>query len=145
MGGSVGVAPGSKLPWERLQRLMHRLALLGPLSGRGPPPLCAGRPRNSSPLPPPAPSHTHRLLWAFSATGYLEGFQQPARMLPYVAATCGVATLVESLPINQWLDDNLSVPLVAAAMSAVLLPACALAVGTVAAPGVVQQVAQLVQ
>ncbi len=51
-------------------------------------------------------------------------------MLPYITCICLVCTAVESLPINMVLDDNLTVPGVAAIMSAALLP-------QVAATGVV--------
>jgi hypothetical protein len=51
-------------------------------------------------------------------------------MLPAVAAVCGVCTIIESLPINHWLDDNLSVPIIAAAMATFLLPAAGVVVAS---------------
>ena len=39
-----------------------------------------------------------------------------ARALPAVAGVAAAATVMESLPINQYVDDNLSVPGVAAVM-----------------------------
>lgn len=41
--------------------------------------------------------------------------------LPAMAAIAVVATIVESLPINQMVDDNLSVPAVAAILGCMYL------------------------
>ncbi len=46
----------------------------------------------------------------------------PAALLGCLGAIALAATVVESLPINQYVDDNVSVPLVAAALSMLLLP-----------------------
>lgn len=62
-----------------------------------------------------------RFVWFFCALGYLPGYS-PAAMAPAIGIVCVVATVVESLPINHWLDDNLSVPGVAVALSLLLLP-----------------------
>ena len=43
-------------------------------------------------------------------------------MLPAIAAICTACTVVESLPINTVLDDNLSVPGVAAGLSMLMMP-----------------------
>jgi dolichol kinase len=42
-------------------------------------------------------------------------------MLPGIAAICATCTVVEALPINTVLDDNLTVPAVAAGLSLLLL------------------------
>jgi phytol kinase len=59
------------------------------------------------------------LLWYFSALGYqnLE-FSTSAGVLVVIAL---VATVIESLPINKILDDNLSVPGVAAVLGTMML------------------------
>ncbi len=54
-------------------------------------------------------------------------------MAPAIGIVCLVATVVESLPINHWLDDNLSVPGVAVALSLWLLPQTQPAMAAVAA------------
>ena len=50
----------------------------------------------------------------FSALGFFPGDAQT--MLPAILATSLAAAVVESLPVNQFLDDNFSVPAVAAVM-----------------------------
>ena len=50
----------------------------------------------------------------FSALGFFPGNAQI--MLPAVLATSLAAAVVESLPINQVVDDNFSAPAVAAVM-----------------------------
>lgn len=70
---------------------------------------------------------------AFSAVGAINTAPPLSSMLPALAAVCAAATLVESLPINGVVDDNLSVPLVAVAGSALLLPASAVVARTGAA------------
>lgn len=67
---------------------------------------------------------------AAMAMGYLTLFCQlgyfscsAATYLPAVLAVCAVATVVESLPINNILDDNLSVPGAAALTAMALLSA----------------------
>jgi phytol kinase len=62
----------------------------------------------------------------FCGLGFFECYS-PGVVVPYLAAVCAACTLVESLPINSWLDDNLSVPLVAVATSLAVLPAAAAA------------------
>ena len=42
--------------------------------------------------------------------------------LPILAVVVALCTLVESLPITRWVDDNLSVPLTAAVAAYALLP-----------------------
>lgn len=65
-------------------------------------------------------------FWLFCSLGYFECF--PLQLvLPYLAVVCGACTLVESLPVNSWFDDNLSVPLVAAGVSMLVLPLAAAA------------------
>lgn len=50
--------------------------------------------------------------------------------MPIVFTVCLVCTLIESLPINNWVDDNFSVPAAAIGVSMLLLPlAAAAAVG----------------
>jgi len=44
-----------------------------------------------------------------------------------VAAIAAAATLMESLPLNHWLDDNLSVPGTAALLGTLLADALVLA------------------
>ncbi|KAI8463784.1 MAG: hypothetical protein J3K34DRAFT_494145 [Monoraphidium minutum] len=61
------------------------------------------------------------LVYLFCGLGYFE-CSDPAALLPAVAAACLAATLVESLPLNGVLDDNLSVPAVAVAVSLLMLP-----------------------
>mmetsp|Transcript_5973 Transcript_5973/g.15889 ORF Transcript_5973/g.15889 Transcript_5973/m.15889 type:complete len:309 (+) Transcript_5973:131-1057(+) len=61
------------------------------------------------------------MLAMLSACGYIETYDV-VQLLPYVAAISGMAALVESLPINQVLDDNLSVPFVTAVVAALILP-----------------------
>lgn len=70
-------------------------------------------------FPVSPPHHHHRLCTLFSSAGYITC--DPATLLPYLTAICLVATMVESLPINEVIDDNLSVPAVAVALSFVLL------------------------
>jgi phytol kinase len=65
-------------------------------------------------------------FWLFCSQGYFECFPLQF-VLPYLAIVCGACTLVESLPVNSWFDDNLSVPLVAAGVSMLLLPMAAAA------------------
>jgi phytol kinase len=60
-------------------------------------------------------------VWLYCTLGYFDCLKAQF-MLPYIAAVCLASTLVESLPINQWLDDNLSVPGVAVAVSYLMLP-----------------------
>ena len=57
----------------------------------------------------------------FNALGYFPYSVQA--LLPTVLATSLVATAVESLPINQTLDDNFSVPAITAVMGHLLLQA----------------------
>ena len=54
----------------------------------------------------------------FGSFGY---FQLGQATLPIVAISALASTAAESLPISDVLDDNLTVPVVAAATSAVLL------------------------
>lgn len=73
-------------------------------------------------------------IWLFSSLGYMQSFNQQA-LLPCIAAVCGACTLVESLPVNTWFDDNLSVPLVAVVASMFVLPMAT----TAATAGALQQ------
>ena len=57
----------------------------------------------------------------FSALGFLPAYDDAA-LVPALAAICAAGALVESLPINAVVDDNVSVPLVAAALTMLLLP-----------------------
>ena len=52
--------------------------------------------------------------------GYIECYS-PATLLACVGTICLAAATVESLPLDHVLDDNLSVPVVAALLSALLL------------------------
>lgn len=65
--------------------------------------------------------------------GYFECLQVTI-MAPYIAAVCLACTLVESLPINQWVDDNISVPGVAVLGSMLLLPYAAAAAAQAGCP-----------
>jgi dolichol kinase len=56
-------------------------------------------------------------------------------VLPYLAVVCAASTVVESLPINNWLDDNISVPLVATITSLGVLPLAAAASAMLRASG----------
>ena len=67
-----------------------------------------------------------RFLAYFTALGFMQPYR-PEALLTQVAAVCLVATVVESLPINEWLDDNISVPAVSTALSLLLLPGAAMA------------------
>jgi len=64
------------------------------------------------------------LMAVFCSLGFFECYSV-STLVPYLLACSAVATLVESLPINQVFDDNLSVPLVAAVMAMLLLPQAA--------------------
>ena len=61
------------------------------------------------------------LLQVFTKAGHL--CLDVAANLPAVFVTVVLATIVESLPITRWVDDNFSVPFVAA-LSASLLLSC---------------------
>jgi len=61
------------------------------------------------------------LVYAFCSLGFFQCLSL-STMLPYIGIVCAAATVVESLPINQVLDDNLSVPLVAAGLGFLLMP-----------------------
>eukprot|EP00775_Hariotina_reticulata_P010841 gene10842-10997_t len=63
-------------------------------------------------------------FWLFCTMGYFECFSLQVA-LPYLVAVCGACTVVESLPIGSWFDDNLSVPLVAVAVSMLVFPLAA--------------------
>ena len=63
-----------------------------------------------------------------TATAYMAlfaqlGFVAPdvRSAVPTMAAISAAATIAESLPVNQWVDDNLSVPAVAAVLGHLLL------------------------
>jgi phytol kinase len=58
-------------------------------------------------------------LLLFTHFGYLDCFN-PATAAK-VFLVCGLTTIVESLPINQYIDDNISVPLFALALGSLLL------------------------
>ena len=53
-------------------------------------------------------------MMLFAKLGYFHC--NASRTLPIVAAICAAATITESLPINQTVDDNLSVPGIAAVL-----------------------------
>ncbi len=61
----------------------------------------------------------------FSALGFFEC--DVAGAAGPVAAIAAAATLMESLPLNHWLDDNLSVPGTAALLGTLLADALVLA------------------
>jgi dolichol kinase len=67
-----------------------------------------------------------RLITAFCSLGFF-ACVSPDALLPQLLGVAATATLVESLPINSVLDDNLTVPLVSAAMAMLLLPHAATA------------------
>lgn len=62
---------------------------------------------------------TWGLLQIFHWAGYLS-LTRPD-MLPILVTCASLATFVESLPVTRWLDDNISVPVTAAAAAAWLL------------------------
>ncbi|MEW5305561.1 MAG: hypothetical protein WDW36_008093 [Sanguina aurantia] len=62
---------------------------------------------------------SYGLCTLFSSAGYFTC--DPATLLPHLTAICLAATVVESLPVNEVVDDNLSVPAVAVALSFLLL------------------------
>lgn len=58
----------------------------------------------------------------FSYLGYLPYAHDDAgALVPALLGICAAGTVVESLPITAWVDDNLSVPMVAAALALLLL------------------------
>ncbi|KAG2432627.1 hypothetical protein HXX76_008967 [Chlamydomonas incerta] len=61
------------------------------------------------------------LISLFCGLGFFTCYP-PATLFGCLGAIAAAATVVESLPINKWVDDNVSVPVVAAALSLVLLP-----------------------
>lgn len=67
-----------------------------------------------------------RLMFYFFFFGYVT--YNPAICVSSVLAISGACTLVESLPINLMVDDNISVPAVAAFLGYILFPAAAAAV-----------------
>lgn len=72
-------------------------------------------------------------IYLFCGLGFFEAYP-PATLVPVVFTVCLVCTLIESLPVNEWVDDNLSVPAAAIGMSMLLLPlSAAAAVGIIAA------------
>jgi hypothetical protein len=91
-----------------------------------PPPSPSAPDRTPAPPPPLAhslpPARSHRLIYLFGALGFFPSYPAEA-LLPYVLGVALAATVVESLPINQVLDDNLSVPLVALMLGIALCPA----------------------
>lgn len=58
-------------------------------------------------------------------------------LLPPLLLICLAATLLESLPINTLLDDNISVPILAAGMALALLPTTRVAVAALAVPSLI--------
>lgn len=66
------------------------------------------------------------LLSFFCFLGYL-GCYPSNLMWPVVGVVCAVCTLVEALPLNGYVDDNLSVPVVAGVLSMALIPSVAVA------------------
>lgn len=79
---------------------------------------------SSSPSSCPAPPR--RFVQLYCSMGFFPCYS-PLLMLPAIAAVCATCTVVESLPVNSVLDDNLTVPLVAALMSMALMPLMAAA------------------
>jgi phytol kinase len=71
------------------------------------------------------------LVSAFCSLGFFPCYP-PEQLLPYVLGIAAVATLVESLPINQVVDDNISVPLVSLLLSLALATQLHAPVGNVA-------------
>lgn len=65
------------------------------------------------------------MLSVFQLLGLCRSAPEGTALLAPLAVACGAATVVESLPLNHILDDNLSVPLVAAVLSSLLLSASA--------------------
>ncbi len=63
-----------------------------------------------------------RFIYLFGALGHFGGGYDATLMLSVLAVVCAACTLVESLPLNRWLDDNISVPALAGGLSAWLLP-----------------------
>lgn len=59
------------------------------------------------------------LMLLFAKLGYFS-FDMASAILP-IAAIAATATAVESLPINNWVDDNLSVPGIAALLGYYIL------------------------
>jgi hypothetical protein len=78
------------------------------------------------PLPPCS------FVYLFCGLGYFSCYT-PQQMLPAIAAICAACTVVESLPVNNVVDDNLSVPGVALGLSVLLMPMAAAAVAVAAA------------
>lgn len=62
-----------------------------------------------------------RFIQLYCSMGFFPCYS-PLLMLPAIAAVCAACTVVESLPVNSVLDDNLTVPVVAALMSMALMP-----------------------
>jgi hypothetical protein len=54
------------------------------------------------PTTPPPPQ---RFIYLFCSLGYFSTYN-PATLLPIVAIVCLVCTLIESLPLNKYVDDN---------------------------------------
>ena len=65
---------------------------------------------------------TTGLLQAFRWAGYLT--LDPFSALPALSVIVALSTLVESLPVTRWVDDNFSVPVTAAVSAYLLLPGC---------------------
>jgi phytol kinase len=103
VGRRLGGAKALKLPWNASKSWPGSAAMF--LAGLG---MSAG------------------FFALFCSLGFFECFSARV-VLPYLAAVCAACTLVESLPINSWFDDNLSVPLVAIGTSLAVLPAAAAA------------------
>lgn len=103
VGRRLGASPALKLPWNAAKSWPGSLAMFG-----------AGLAMSAG------------FFWLFCGAGFFECYS-PSVVLPYLAIVCCSCTLVESLPINSWFDDNLSVPLVAIATSLAVLPAAAAA------------------
>jgi phytol kinase len=111
IGRRFGAAQNLKLPWNSSKSWPGSLAMF-----------CAGMAMSAG------------FFWHFCSMGYFQCYS-PVAVLPYLAVVCAACTLVESLPINNWFDDNLSVPLVATVTSLGVLPIAAAASAVIRASG----------
>ncbi|GFR52538.1 hypothetical protein Agub_g15113, partial [Astrephomene gubernaculifera] len=115
VGRRWGAAPGGRLPYNPAKSWAGSAAML--VGGYG---------------------MSYGLITLFCHLGFFSCYP-PASLLSTLGLIAAAATLVESLPIDRWVDDNMSVPGVAAVLSMVLLSGMqqpvAEAVGAVGAVG----------